>query len=49
MKKVDCEEYEKIKFKNCYTCVHSTIADRLGNCYCDIRHKKILPNIIACR
>lgn len=39
-KKVDCEEYEKIKFKNCYTCVHSTIADRLGNCYCDIRHKK---------
>ena len=26
-------------FKHCYTCVHSTIADCLGNCYCDIRHK----------
>ena len=39
-KKVDCKEYEKIKpFKHCYTCVYSTIANRLGNCYCDIRHK----------
>ena len=40
-KKEDCKEYEKMRpFKHCYTCVHSTIADRLGNCYCDIRHKK---------
>ena len=39
-KKVGCKEYEKMKpFKHCYTCVYSTIADRLGNCYCDIRHK----------
>ena len=39
-KKVGSKEYEKMKpFKHCYTCVYSTIADRLGNCYCDIRHK----------
>lgn len=39
-KKEDCKEYEKMRpFKHCYTCIHSTIANRLGNCYCDIRHK----------
>lgn len=38
-KKEDCKEYEKIKLKHCYTCIHASIANNLGNCFCDIRHK----------